>query len=336
MNPVTNARLAHASAPLRVDLAGGWTDVPPFSAREGGLVVNAAIGLYAHATVDPVGDGITLISHDLGDRLRVGSLEELRVNGRLALLQAAVRMFPLFPCELTSRSEAPAGSGLGSSGAIDVALVSALTLARAETLDPSQTALTAWRLEVEEAGMPGGKQDQFAAALGGVRALRFQDPVVDTERIELDPAFADHLERNMVLCYTGTSRVSGAMISRVMQGYEKGDPAITGALRGMKEVAAGMVEALRTSDLERVGALLDENWNHQCRLDPGMRTDDMARLERAVIEAGILGGKAAGAGAGGCMFFLARSDAPAVADAARRAGAQVLPFRWVAKGVRAW
>ncbi|MEO8199663.1 MAG: GHMP kinase, partial [Gemmatimonadota bacterium] len=117
------ARIVRAAAPLRLDFAGGWTDVPPFSTNEGGLVVNTAISLYAHASVEPGGEGFLLTSEDLQDQLRVSSIDELKGGGRLALLQSALRLFPVGPCEITSRSEAPPGSGLGSSGALDVALV---------------------------------------------------------------------------------------------------------------------------------------------------------------------------------------------------------------------
>ena len=126
------------------------------------------------------------------------------------------------------------------------------------------------------------------------------------------------------------------MISRVVEGYERGDNPIVSAFHGMKDVALRMAEALLAGDPERVGALLNENWVHQCRLDPGMRTDDMARLERAMSSAGVFGGKAAGAGAGGCMFFLARNDPGFVARAAQNSGASVLPVAWTSEGVRTW
>jgi D-glycero-alpha-D-manno-heptose-7-phosphate kinase len=329
-------RPAHASAPLRLDFAGGWTDVPPFSAREGGAVVNATIGLSAHASALPAAEGITLRSDDLGEELRLEGPEQLSVTGRLPLLQAAVRLFSVGPCRLVSRSEAPAGSGLGSSGALDVALVSALGHACGKVTTPEAKAATAWRLEVMEAGIPGGKQDQWSAAMGGFRRFTFRDPAVTTERLSIDPAFLEFLQRHTVLCYTGTSRISGRMISRVIEGYEQGVDHIVRAFHGMKEIALRMADALEAGDAAMVGRLLEENWACQCRLDPGMRTEDMARLEHAVMDAGVLGGKAAGAGAGGCMFFLARSNPAEVAKAARQAGAAILPVEWTADGVREW
>jgi D-glycero-alpha-D-manno-heptose-7-phosphate kinase len=219
---------------------------------------------------------------------------------------------------------------------MDVALVAALALARAEPLTGREIAEQAWYLETVEAKIPGGKQDQFAAALGGFQRLTFRDPDVGLEPITLDPAFAAALERRTVLCYTGRSRVSGAMITRVMTAYEHGDPRVTGALRAMKDAAAAMAEALRAGDATGVAALLSENWKHQQLLDPGMCTPEMARLEGALQAAGALGGKAAGSGAGGSMFFVTGDDpAPAIA-AARAAGATVLPLRWALAGVRAW
>lgn len=327
----------HAAAPLRLDFAGGWTDVPPFSAREGGVVVNGAIGLAARAELALGGPRIKLVSEDLGQELECANSGGLLLDGRLDLLKAALRMFPVqAPCTLTTRSDAPPGSGLGASGALDVALVAVLSLARAERLSEREIAEQAWQLETVEAGVPGGKQDQCAAAFGGFHRLSFRDPDVGVEPISLDAAFAAALERQSVLCYTGRSHDSGATIARVTAAFERGDRAVTGALRALKDAAEAMAEALRAADLGRVGALLAENWTHQQALDPAMRTPEMARLERGLAAVGVLGGKAAGAGAGGSMFFLTRDDpAPAIA-AAREAGATVLPLRWAREGVRAW
>lgn len=326
-----------AAAPVRLDFAGGWTDVPPFSQREGGVVVNAAIRLLARVELRLGGTLMRLVSEDLDEELECANAAGLVLDGKLNLLKAGLRMFPVTGgLTLTTRSDAPPGSGLGSSGALDVALVACLTAARRERLDPRELAEQGWRLESVEAGIPGGKQDQFAAALGGFQRLSFRDPDVGIEPITLDPTFAATLEQRLVLCYTGVSRVSGSTIARVMDAYERGDRAVTGALRAMGDVAERMAEALRAADLGRVGALLAENWRHQQALDPGMRTPEMARLERALTEAGVLGGKAAGAGAGGSMFFLASGDPAPVVAAARAAGATILPVAWAWEGVQTW
>jgi D-glycero-alpha-D-manno-heptose-7-phosphate kinase len=327
----------HATAPVRLDFAGGWTDVPPFSAREGGVVVNAAIDLLAHAELQLGGSRIRLVAEDLGEVVECADSGGLVPDGRLELLKAGLRMLPVQAhCTLTTRCDAPPGSGLGSSGALDVALVAVLAAARGERPTGRDVAEQAWYLETVEAKIPGGKQDQFAAALGGFHRLTFREPDVGVEPITLDPAFAAALEGRMVLCYTGMSRVSGATIARVMAGYERGDAAITGALHALKDVAAAMGEALRAADLSRVAQLLSDNWGHQQRLDAGMCTPEMARLERAARDAGALGGKAAGSGAGGSMFFLGAADPAPIVTAARAAGATVLPVRWAHEGARVW
>jgi D-glycero-alpha-D-manno-heptose-7-phosphate kinase len=327
----------HATAPVRLDFAGGWTDVPPFSAREGGVVVNAAIDLLARVELRLGGSLIRLVAEDLGEVVECANAGGLAPDGRLDLLKAGLRMLPVQShCTLTTRSDAPPGSGLGSSGALDVALVAVLAAARGERATGRDLAEQAWYLETVEAKIPGGKQDQFAAALGGFQRLTFRDPDVGVEPITLDPGFATALERRIVLCYTGTSRVSGATIARVMAAYERGDPAITGALRAIKAVAAEMGEALRAADLPRVAQLLSDNWTHQQRLDAGMSTPEMASLERAVRAAGAVGGKAAGSGVGGSMFFVSGEDPTPVIAAARAAGATLLPVRWAWEGVRAW
>jgi D-glycero-alpha-D-manno-heptose-7-phosphate kinase len=326
-----------AEAPVRLDFAGGWTDVPPFSAREGGVVVNAAIGLAARAEIVLGGPRIRLVAEDLDETLECADSGGLVLDGKLDFLKAALRMFPVqSACTLTTRADTPPGSGLGTSGAMGVALVSLLARARAEHPSEREIAEHAYHLEADEVSHPGGRQDQYAAALGGVHRFAFRDPDVGIEPITLDPAFAVDLERRLVLCYTGTSRVSGETIARVMRAYERGDAGVTGALRALRDVAQAMAEALRSADLARVATLLSENWRRQQALDPGIRTDEMAGLERAATAAGALGGKAAGAGAGGSMFFVAGSDVAAVTAAAREAGATVLPVRWASQGVRAW
>jgi D-glycero-alpha-D-manno-heptose-7-phosphate kinase len=322
-----------ALAPVRLDLAGGWTDVPPFSEREGGVVVTAAVRLFARAEVRLGGRGFRLIAEDVHDQLEVSDSAGLIRDGRLDLQKAGLRMLPVGACTLTTRSDAPPGSGLGSSGALDVALVAALSAARGESPDPVAIAETACHLEAVEAGIPGGRQDQFASAHGGFLRLTFRDPEAEVERLKLDSSFATDLARRMILCYTSASRFSGTTIARVMRAYEQGDRNVVQALLGLRGVADRMVAALLAADFAETGRLLSENWKYQQALDPMMCTEEMARLERAMTVAGALGGKAAGSGAGGCMFFLAPDNPAGLIAAAGNLGARILPVRWALRGV---
>src|SRR3989475_11644516 len=205
----------HASAPMRLDFAGGWTDVPSFSAREGGIVVNGSIELRAQVQVELGGQLLRLVSEELGEPLECANSGGLTPGGKLPLLTAALRRFPVLGgFTLTTRCDAPPGSGLGSSGALGVALVGALTRARQETASGQDVEDHAWQVETIEAGLPGGKQDQYAAALRGFHRLSFRDPDVGVEPVTLDPGFAAALERQTLLCYTNKSRVAGETISR--------------------------------------------------------------------------------------------------------------------------
>jgi D-glycero-alpha-D-manno-heptose-7-phosphate kinase len=316
---------------VRLDFAGAWTDVPPFSTREGGAVVSAAINLKVHVNVLPGGDGVELLSEDLDVRERPGSGES-----RLPLLAHAIRRWPVGNATVISRSDAPPGSGLGTSGAMGVAAVAALHHARGESIEATAVAHEAWQVETQDAGIPGGRQDQWMAALGGFRHLELRDPDIRSEPIALDIAFASELREAMVLCYTGVSRISGGTIARVMAAYERGDPQVTEALRGLRGLAGQMRTALREGCLEEVARILARNWQLQQQLDPAMRTAEMAALESAVTRSGAIGGKAAGSGAGGGMFCLAPGRRREVEAAAREAGASILTVEWAREGVTTW
>jgi D-glycero-alpha-D-manno-heptose-7-phosphate kinase len=330
-----STQIFRASAPVRLDFAGGWTDVAPFATRERGSVVNAAIDLRAEAEFTPGGEGYLLHSDDLQDTLTLDGPGALQSNGRLDLLKAALRRSGMTAGELRTRCSAPVGSGLGSSGALDVALIAALDAARGIRRSLEELAEEAFLLESVEAALPGGKQDQYAAALGGFHHFAFENGKVITERLALDPAFQSELARQIVICYTGVSRASSRTIERVVDAYLRGDSQVVSALRALAAVADRMVEALLARDLRRVGRLLGENWALQQKLDPDMSTPEMADLESAMKVAGAIGGKAAGAGAGGTMFFLVE-DSVRAGVAADDAGARVLPTVWAAGGVKVW
>src|SRR5881397_1416909 len=173
---------------------------------------------------------LRLVSEELGETLECANSGGLVPHGKLSLLTAALRRFPVLGgFTLTTRCDAPLGSGLGSSGALGVALVGALMRARQEMSSGQDVADHAWQVETIEAELAGGKQDQYAAALGGFHRLSFRDPDVGVEPVTLDPTFAAALARQTVLCYTGRSRVSGDTIARVTGAYERGDARVTAA-----------------------------------------------------------------------------------------------------------
>lgn len=322
-----------ASAPVRLDFAGAWTDVAPFATHSRGVVVNAAINLRTRVALMPGQQRYHLRADDLDQQVDVASLAELEPDGTLDLLKAAIRRSELGPCSLRTSAEAPPGSGLGTSGALSVALTAAIATAQGRTLAPLEIAHQAWQLETVDAAVPGGQQDQYAAALGGFQHLTFDHGATTARELAIDPEFAKALAAHTVVCYTGQSRFSGSTITRVMTAYAGGDPIVVAALDAMVAIAEEMAGALEGSRLTQVGALLAQNWVQQQRLAPGMRTEAMAQLEAAMTRAGAIGGKAAGAGAGGSMFFLVPGRVDAAIAAARACGATILPTHWAGRGV---
>ncbi len=167
--------IIRSRAPVRIDLAGGWTDVPPFADREGGAVVNVAINRYTYATLQPQPNmGIRIRSSDYNTAVEARTAHELHYDGTLDLAKAAIKRLGVARgLTLTTRADTPPGSGLGSSGAMGVTLVGVLNALQPNRLAPHAIAELANRLEVEELHIAGGKQDQLAAVLGGINALNF-------------------------------------------------------------------------------------------------------------------------------------------------------------------
>jgi len=330
--------IAHARAPLRIDLAGGWTDVGPYSARAGGAVVNVAITLHAHAQVRRRRGGVALRALDLGAVVNARRTSDLRPDGELALLKAATcRLGPATGFEVTTTSDAPPSSGLGGSGAMGVALVAAFAALEGRRPQPAEIAQRAHQIETGDAALLGGKQDQYAAALGGLQFLEFGAQRVGATRLDPPADQVHELERHLVLCHTGASRLSGAMHRQVWDRFAAADAAIRRALDGLRACALEMRDALSAGDVARVGEVLARNWELQQALGEGVRTEPMRRLECAAEAAGSAGCKACGAGAGGCMIFLAKAGrAFDVAAALRAAGGQVLPFSFDTTGVVSW
>ena len=330
--------IAHARAPLRIDLAGGWTDVAPYSARSGGAVVSVALALHAHVQVRRQRSGVSLHALDLGAAVSARRAAELRPDGELGLLKAAARRLgPPGGFEVLTSCDAPPGSGLGGSGAMGVALVAAFAALRSERPLAAEVAERAFELEAMDVGIIGGKQDQYAASLGGLQFLEFGERRVSATRLAVPEDALRELERHLVLCYSGASRLSADMHARVWRRYAEGDRAVLRSLDGLRACAREMREAVARGRLSVVGDILSRNWAHQRALGEGMETGVMRALARAATAAGVAGYKACGAGAGGCMVFLAKAGrAFAVAEALRAAGGAVLPCSFDATGVVSW
>ncbi len=333
-------------APTRIDFAGGTTDLPAFRRQEGGAVVSAAIDRYAYCSLTRCeGNGYRIISQDLDQFVEANDIRELEYDGNLDLLKAALRALELpgGVC-VAARCDAPAGSGTGSSASVGVALLGLLDRLRADAasdrrhfMSRFEIAELACRLEYE-LGIVGGKQDQYAAAVGGFNYMEFYDQDrVMVEPLELHSWVRLELHKHLVLCYSGHSRLSGDTNQRMISAYVSGDRGVGGALRRVKRVAEDVRRALLGGDLDWFGELLEEEWQARRELAPGVVTPVLETLREAGLQAGAISCKVCGAGGGGCLLFYCAPDAEtSVVRALEAAGGRTLDFSFDFNGLEVW
>ncbi len=324
-------------APVRIDFAGGWSDVPTFADTKGGAVVNAAISLFTRVRCRIGGNRIALRADDIGEVVTVPAGTVMTYDGQLDLHKAALTMLPVNGgVEIVTRSDVPPGSGLGASGSLDVSLLATLARCREETLDAAEIAEMAFLLETAELKLDGGRQDQYAAALGGFLGLTFGGGAgVQANRLHVSQEAATDLEEHLLIVYTGQSHFSPETHRRVWHAYLDGDREVADAIATIRDVVKPVGEALESGDWHGLAGLIDENWSQQQRLDATIQTDTMERIEAAARQAGAWGVKATGAGAGGCMLVLFPADRRQAVEEAVTAGVgRLLQWRFEFEGVQ--
>ena len=335
--------LYRAKAPLRVSFAGGGTDVAPFPEREGGLVLNATINRYAYGTLRPRRDAqIHIESVDFGQTAQFGFGDALVFDGKLDLVKGAIKRLGN-PEELEAgfdlflHSNAPPGSGLGSSSTMMVALIGLLKEFRSMPLTDYEIAQLAYEVERIDLGLKGGLQDQYAATFGGFNFLELYGDhvVVNPLRIPADTIM--ELEHNLLLAYTGRTRQGDHIIDDQTQRFERSDVDAVDGLRQQKQLALDMKNALLQRRVHDVGALLDEAWQAKKRMSDRISSDYIDEMYEEAMKCGALGGKVTGAGGGGYMLFYCRYDRKhKVADRLTELGAQVEEFAFALDGLRTW
>ena len=323
----------YAQAPTRIDLAGGWTDLIPFAMETDGFVLNAAIDLYASATLTPQAEKVvTLQSTDAQQRFCLQSAPS-GING-LSLPEAVIlRVGPRNGYRLALDSQAPKGGGLGGSGAIGVVLVSLLHTFAGKELKSRQIVDIANQIE-RDTGIPCGKQDHYASILGGLNFLRFHGESVVPTRLNLISETVQRLQQSLLLVYTGESHFSGAILQNVVDAYKSGNRRTREALSVLRRIAQDMKAALCQGDLSCFGYLLAENWHYQKQLHPSVTSKRVEHLFEIAERNGSLGGKACGAGGGGCLVFYCSQDRKkTVAEALMAVGAPSIRFSFDFKGL---
>jgi D-glycero-alpha-D-manno-heptose-7-phosphate kinase len=305
-------------APTRIDFGGGWTDVPPYSNEVGGFVCNIAIARYATVTLTAGATGGEAIAAGTGDR---------------AIVTAAARRFRVSDARIDVTSDFPISAGLGGSSAVGVAAVAAFAALRGQRMSPSAIAELSREIEIGDVGIPGGRQDHYAAAYGGALGLRFSAAGVDVRSIPLSERLRSEIERRCVIVYTGQSRVSGDTITAVMRSYADREPRVVTSLARMREIAEEMAATLAQGSFDRLATLVTEQWMHQRALHPAIPTPLIDDIIARAQAAGSIGAKALGASGGGCVLVMARADRiDAVRKAVESLG-DVLPFTLARDGV---
>lgn len=326
-------------APLRISFGGGGTDVEPYPQQRGGLVLSATIDKYAYATLVPRQDGelhVESLDYDIVAKYRLE--DRLPYDGELDLVKAVVRTLGAGNgLNLFLHTDAPPGSGLGSSSAMVVALIGAFIRWMGRSLDEYAIARLAYRIERVELGIPGGWQDQFAATFGGFNLIEFlgQDIVVNPLRIKR--ATLNELQYRLLLCYTGRTRVADHILERQIAAYRLETPQVMAALDGIKAVTVAMKNALLQGRLNDLGRLLHEEWQFKKQLAAGISDAHIDAIYQAGCDAGAHGGKLLGAGGGGYLLFLCPFERRhRIAQALEMAGGQVVPFNFDLRGLQVW
>ena len=328
-----------ARAPLRISLCGGGTDVSPYPEEHGGMVLSATINQYAYASLRPRRDSrLTLASLDYDVVARYDHPRRVKLDGNLDLIKAVVRAFKVRRgADLWVHSDAPPGSGLGSSSTLVVALIGVMSEWLRRPMPGYDTAELAYRIERVDLGLAGGRQDQYAAAFGGFNFIEFNHDgtVVNPLRIRSD--VLNELEYRLLLCYMGQTRQSAKIIERQTAAYRAGQASVVEALHRLKSETLEMKKALLLGKVDALGELLHEAWESKKKLDEGISNSHVDQLYRLARREGAIGGKMPGAGGGGYFLLLTRFDRKhRVAAVLEKHGGQVVPFQFERRGLVTW
>lgn len=332
-----------SKAPFRIGLAGGGTDVSPYSDVYGGNILNSTIDLFATAVIIPRDDNKIIIHAVNSVRVELDAKEilddipELRLQ--IGVYNHIVKNFSKKPLafELITTIDVPSGSGLGTSSTLVVAVIGAfmewLNLPLGE-YDISQIAVT---IERNELKMAGGKQDQYAATFGGFNFMEFYEDRVIVNPLRIKPEFIRELNYHLLLFYTKTKRESSKIIEIQRANFEKEIPQVIEASHQLKQQTINMKESLLKGQLSDIGQLLYKSWEHKKLLAQGISNPQIENIYNTAIEAGALGGKISGAGGGGFMiFYCPQNSRFNVIEKMREIGVINQRYNFQNKGIETW
>ena len=342
----SRAPLIRARAPLRLGLAGGGTDVSPFCDEFGGAVLNVTVDMYAYTVIEPTHDGrVAITASDIGQCVEEPAEAIMQPGGALALHRAVYRRImrqfvggrPL-SCRITTFCDAPPGSGLGTSSTVVVSLVKCFAEWLNLPLGEYEIAHLAYEIERLDANLAGGRQDQYAAAFGGVNFIEFfADDRVIVNPLRVKNWIMSELETSLVLFNSGTSRFSARIIEQQTANLRDENSAALSSMHALKADAFAMKECLLKGDLLRFAEVMRRSWEAKKKLADSISTSHIDEVHDAAVAAGALAGKVSGAGGGGFMTFLVdpvrRMD---VIRALNTQEGQVMTCHFTRQGTEGW
>ena len=337
--------IIRSKAPLRIGLAGGGTDVSPYSDIYGGAILNATIDLYAYASLEPLNNGQIEFVMDGSDKiLKLNAESELAMHEGFELFigvyNRVIKQFNLQPLSfrLTSFIEAPQGSGLGTSSTIVVSLLGAFVEWLKLPLGKYDIAHLAYDIERVDLKMSGGKQDQYAATFGGFNFLEFyaNDRVI-VNPLQLKSKIINELELSLLLYFTSTQRLSAGIINEQVKNVNEKNTKSIDAMHNLKEQAHQMKDALLREELSKFGEILHFGWQNKKQMANSISNSFIDNIYQKALENGATGGKISGAGGGGFMFFYCPAVTKnKVSRAIQSMGGNCQPFKFTQQGLITW
>ena len=331
--------IIRAKAPLRISFGGGGTDVPPYPEEKGGAVLSATIDKYAYCSLTIRDDklvNVTSLDYDLVTKYPLN--DKLEYDGKLDLVKAATKVMEIENgVDLFLHSDMPPGSGLGTSSTMTVALVGALGHWLKLPFVEYVVSELAYRIERQEAGIKGGKQDQYAASFGGFNFIEFLGKTTVVNPLRVKNEILNELQYRLMLCYTGKTRLSAGIIDDQVRGYTEKREDVVHALDETKKLAINIKNALLLGQIDEFGALLHQGWQSKKRFSTKITDPNIDELYDVARQNGALGGKLLGAGGGGYLLLLCEFDKRHIlAQKLEEHGGKVVNFAFEFNGLQTW
>jgi len=344
---IMNDVLYRSKAPFRLGIAGGGTDVSPYSDLYGGAILNVTINLFAYATIRPLTNGKIRFVH-INDNIveEFSATNKLPLEGPLLLQHGIYNSIishynseqPL-SFELITSMDVPSGSGLGTSSTLVVAILGAFTEWLKLPLGRYDMAHYAYEIERIDLKMAGGKQDQYAATFGGVNFMEFlENDRVIVNPLRINEDILQEWAMNTILFYTNKQRCSSKIIEEQAENVKKQNNDSIEAMHNVKREAFRMKNCLLRDELRELGKALNTSWESKKKMAKGISNEFIDRIYETAITNGALGGKISGAGGGGFMFFYCPGNSSyKVAEALTNLNiGEIHHFEFCEKGLTTW